>query len=85
MGATAVEPSEFTAVCSITLPIAVIEYWNPIGNPIMIRFLTYCLLSCRSSLVICKRVIFFIIYIRHRTPDIACDKTVANAAPKTPI
>ena len=32
--ATTRDPSPFTAVCKITLPIAVMEYCNPIGMPI---------------------------------------------------
>ena len=31
--ATATEPSEFTAVCKITLPMAVMDYWSPMGIP----------------------------------------------------
>ena len=33
--ATAIDPKEFTAVCKMTLPMAVIEYCNPIGIPIL--------------------------------------------------
>ena len=36
MAATAAEPRELTAVCKMTLPIAVIEYCNPIGVQIPI-------------------------------------------------
>ena len=32
--ATAALPKPLTAVCKITLPIAVMEYCNPIGSPI---------------------------------------------------
>ena len=32
--ATAMEPREFTAVCKITLPMAVMEYCRPMGIPI---------------------------------------------------
>ena len=32
--ATAMEPRELTAVCRITLPMAVMEYWSPMGIPI---------------------------------------------------
>ena len=35
--ATAMEPKEFTAVWSTTLPMAVMEYWSPIGIPILQR------------------------------------------------
>ena len=31
--ATAMEPREFTAVCKITLPMAVMEYCRPMGMP----------------------------------------------------
>jgi len=32
--ATIIDPRPFTAACSMTLPIAVIEYCSPIGIPI---------------------------------------------------
>ena len=35
--ATAMEPRELTAACKITLPMAVMEYWSPIGIPILQR------------------------------------------------
>ncbi len=31
--ATAMEPRELTAACKITLPMAVMEYWSPMGMP----------------------------------------------------
>ena len=34
VAATATEPREFTEVCRITPPMAVIEYCSPIGTPI---------------------------------------------------
>ena len=38
--ATAVEPRPLTAVCKITLPIAVIEYCRPIGIHMLHRLIT---------------------------------------------
>ena len=43
--ATAMEPKEFTAVWSTTLPMAVMEYWSPIGIPILQRVPSILLLS----------------------------------------
>ena len=33
--ATAMEPREFTAVCMITEPMAVMEYCRPMGTPML--------------------------------------------------
>ena len=38
--ATAVEPRPLTAVCRMTLPIAVMEYCSPIGIPMLHRLMT---------------------------------------------
>ena len=35
--ATAMEPRELTAVCRITLPMAVMEYCSPMGIPMLHR------------------------------------------------
>ena len=85
MEATAMEPREFTALCRITLPIAVTEYCSPMGIPMLHRIFTYWDSSFHSSFLICKISNFFLIYSRQLTPDTAWETTVATAAPATPI
>ena len=51
IAATASEPRELTALCKITLPIAVMEYCNPIGTPMPHSVIIYVLFICISSLL----------------------------------
>ena len=83
--ATAREPSPFTAVCNMTLPIAVMEYCSPMGIPILQRLPIICNSGFHSSFLILKISNFFMINIRHKTPESPCESTVAHAAPSTPI
>ena len=82
--ATAVEPSILTALCKITLPMAVMLHCNPMGTPMPIRRRqallqrTYSLPSIRSTENRRQR------NQRLRRPEIACDRSVASAAPSTP-
>ena len=52
--ATAMEPRKFTAVCSTTLPMAVIEYWSPMGTPMPQRIFIRPQSGFRSSADILK-------------------------------
>ena len=66
------------------LPIAVMEYCNPIGIPMVIHvsiFLPFNFISLRLSFNISN---FLFISIRHNIPLTACDVMVAPAAPAHP-
>ena len=58
--ATAADPREFTAVCKITEPMAVMEYCRPMGTPMLQSTLIWSVLILHSSLVICRISNFFI-------------------------
>ena len=83
--ATAVDPSTLTALCITTLPMAVMLHCNPMGRPMAHR---------RRQIARSKRAspgcIFSIVnrrrmYTKLATPDTACERSVATAAPSTPM
>ena len=83
--ATAWEPSEFTAVCKITLPIAVMEYCRPIGMPMLQSMIAWRPSNFISSFSNLRISYCFLIYKKHKIPEISWERTVAHAAPATPI
>ncbi len=68
--ATAMEPRELTAVCGITLPMAVMEYCSPMEFHVAQNLH---IMGIRPPLVIIhlKNGEFLFMYSRHRIPDTA--------------
>ena len=83
--ATAPEPSRFTDACRMTLPMAVIENCSPIGKPIFKRIFTCSRSSFASSRVKHNKRNRLRTNNRQQKPEMACEITVATAAPATPI
>ena len=83
--ATAMEPRELTAACKITLPMAVMEYWSPMGMPMAQSTRIMSLSGFFSSPSILRTGNLWIMYARHRTAEIPWETTVARAGPPTLI
>ena len=71
IAATDIEPSPLTATCSTILPIAVIEYCNPIGIPIPHRIFMIFPFGAASSFVIRNTSYRFAMNIRQAMPETA--------------
>ena len=77
-------PSPLFADCITILPIAVIEYCNPVGIPIRRSSCAASFLMWRSSFPSHISSIFREITIRQQIPLMACAVMVAMAAPAHP-
>jgi len=77
-------PSPLLADCITMLPIAVTEYWSPIGTPIISILAVTFPFSLQSFFESFNIGNFFQIYIKHKILLHACAVIVAIAAPAHP-
>ena len=83
--ATQVVPRALLALCSMMMPMPVMENCKPIGTPLLSNMLVRLLSNRRSSplgisICMCLRM-----YRTQRATERACDSHVAMPAPATPI
>ena len=83
--ATASEPSSLRRTCTASVPIAMIDAWNPIGRPSRRCRRSSTPLTCQSSRCTCRTGTRRRTNARHSATDTPCETTVDSAAPATPM
>ena len=78
-------PKLLIRLCTITIPIPVMEDCRLEGRPRRRISLKRTLSNTNSDLLNLKYSIFLLTYIKQSTTEIACARTVAMATPATPI